>query len=99
MEPIPKRMNGLLEGMTVDVPEPEIQAAQPCNSSNDLRRLIHMLNNHLTIVIGNGQLMVLGDKNPEIKENINRIIDEAKEMSRIVRDLRSLVISKEDMRS
>ncbi len=99
MEPISKKMSEASMAGMVDVTETEIQVTQPSTSADDMCKLIHMLNNHLTIVIGRGQLLVLGDKHPEIKEDITRIIDEAKEVSKIVRDIRSLVTSEGPMKS
>jgi len=99
MEPTFKDIKEVSGTVAMDAAKTEIQAAQPFSSEDDVRKLIHKLNNHLTIVIGHGQFLVLGDQNPEIKEDITRIIGEAMEVSKIVQDLRSLVISEGIMKS
>ena len=72
----------------------EIQVEPTSNSGDEIRRLVHKLNNHLTLVIGYGQLLLLDDRDPEIRMDVTRIVDEARKASQIAKDLFSFAGSK-----
>jgi hypothetical protein len=56
-------------------------------SQEDFPGFVHKLNNHLTSVIGYGELLLLKIIDPEAKKDLTRIIEEAKQASQVSKDL------------
>ncbi len=53
----------------------------------EVRRLAHALNQPLTAVVGNAELLALDVEDPELAEGIERIVREARRMSDLVQEL------------
>jgi CheY-like chemotaxis protein len=49
--------------------------------------LVHRLNNHMAPIIGYAQLLALKTADPVTKQGLDKIIDEAKQISHIIQDL------------
>ncbi|RMF78524.1 MAG: hypothetical protein D6739_11735 [Nitrospirae bacterium] len=53
----------------------------------EVRRLAHALNQPLTAVVGNAELLALDVDDPELAEGLERIVREARRMSELVQEL------------
>jgi len=73
-----------------DQGNPVEQAATP---GDGIRSLIHRLNNHLTLVVGYGQLLLDEANDRDVKKGVTLIVSEAEKASQVARDLLSLVRS------
>ena len=77
-----------MEGLTEEVQEKKTPVP-----GNEIRKLIHELNNQLTLVIGWGQLLLLNEGAPEMKEELARIVEAAKKASQVAGDILSFAKS------
>ncbi len=58
-------------------------------SCQTIRRLVHDLNQPLTAVLGNAELLSMDVDKPEMVESVERIVSESRRMSEIVQRLAS----------
>ena len=70
------------------------QMEQTANPGDGIRSLIHRLNNHLTLVVGYGQLLLGKANDQDVRKDVTLIVSEAEKASQVVRDLLSLVRSR-----
>jgi len=52
-----------------------------------IRRLTHALNQPLTAVLGNAELLAMDVADPEMAESVERIVTESRRMSELVQQL------------
>ena len=63
------------------------QVEEMADLQNLIPGLVHKLNNHLASIIGYGQLLLPKLIDPVIKKDLNRIIEEARQASQVIKDL------------
>ncbi len=68
-----------------------IPVEQTESPEDRIRSLIHSLNNHLTMVVGYGQLLLDDAGHQNVREYATRIVSEAEKASEVGRDLVSIV--------
>ena len=63
------------------------QVEEIADLQNLIPGLVHKLNNHLASIIGYGQLLLPKLIDPVTKKDLNRIIEEARQASQVIKDL------------
>ncbi|MBM4324173.1 MAG: response regulator [Deltaproteobacteria bacterium] len=69
------------------VEKQQIHSEEIDNLQNLIPGLVHKLNNHLASIIGYGQLLLPKVIDPVTKKDLHRIIEEARQASKVIKDL------------